>query len=442
MPKIDKKPSDSKQSSKPEKQNASPGKPASKPSAESKPAKQTKASETPSTSPEPSEEKSSKAGKGSKKTQRPVVYEKISVKLHNGDTTLTFEQAKTLLGYITESENIKFGGDYTTTNADGDKVRCLHNVRNRPIYRGTMETYTQEVLNKRWRLNGETLIIGKTGITISGQHRLLGFIDAVLTWRKEPGKWINWQEEPTFPCIIVYGVDEDDETVNTIDTGKPRSLADVLYNSKYFAKLGPHDRRVAARAADYCVRTLWDRTHAGEDAWAPKRTHAESMDFIARHERMLDCVRHIIEEDGGDGKISKLLSLGTAAGCCYLMATSATEYEREDKKGYGQVDTRSEAQLDFELWDKAQDFWTELAGGKKLEAVRAAIAAGQETTTLSQPEIIGVLVRAWEQYANGKAVKADHLQLDYTTIDGVDVLAENPKFGGIDLGPANWSPVE
>jgi hypothetical protein len=37
----------------------------------------------------------------------------------------------------------------------------------------------------------------------------------------------------------VYGVREDDDVVNTVNTGKPRSFADVVYRSKLFQKLPP-----------------------------------------------------------------------------------------------------------------------------------------------------------------------------------------------------------
>jgi hypothetical protein len=84
------------------------------------------------------------------------------------------------------------------------------NAHNRPISQSTVERYTQEMAQNRWRSNGQPLIFGVSGNMLNGQHRLKACIAA----------------NKSFETLIVWGVDDD--AFDTIDDGNKRSLADVL----------------------------------------------------------------------------------------------------------------------------------------------------------------------------------------------------------------------
>lgn len=193
---------------------------------------------------------------------RQTLYPKIEVALCSVETgnPLTAEKAKDLLGWVPECGKEEFGNNFLLHDTEGRKVRCYNNGTNRPLYLPVVQTLKQEILNRRWQLNGETMIVGNTGLTLNCQHRLVALVLASQEWVKDPQKWSDWKTEPTLDTVVVRGIDESDTVVNTMDTCKPRSLADVLYRSEFFHKLSIKDRKEAAKMLSYAIMLLWDRT--------------------------------------------------------------------------------------------------------------------------------------------------------------------------------------
>ncbi len=398
----------------------------------------------------PTAPKKAAAKKTNPSAGRPVLYPDVVSAVCRGESALTVQQAKDLIGWLEEADDQKFGPDFVVVDREGKKIRLLNNVANRPLYMSNVENLVQEHLMGRWRLNGEPLIIGKTGLTLNCQHRLVSLIlaeqdrvgDNAAHW-----KALGRKAPLTMECVVVYGVEEDDATVNTMDTCKPRSLADVFYRSPYFAKLKPSDRTKAARVLDSAVKLLWFRTGADADAFAPRRTHAEALDFVGRHEKVLKCVAHVMEEDGEKRRISAsehgCLSTGYAAAMMYLMACSASdEAEYRDKNGIA-----SEKKLDFSRIDKAGEFWTLFAGqAPEFWPLRQALAGlhtaptGKELDegvvhTPSLDERIGVVAKAWNLFAAGEPLKVELLRLDYVKDEDQYLrLIENATVLGIDRG--------
>lgn len=372
----------------------------------------------------------------------PILYPEPSTEICVGPNAMTAARFKELLGWEEETDTTKFGSDYTfvmPSEYGGRKVRLTRNTLNRPLTLRIAETYAQEVLQRRWRYNAEPAIFGKTGQVLSCQHRGVGLVLATLQWEKHKNHWeANWPTEPTMDLLLAFGVDEDPATVNTLDTGRPRTLADVLFHSPYFAAYGAKERRDVARMTDYAIRTLWKRTGANtQDAFCPYKTHAESVDFLDRHPRILEAVRHISEENA-ENAISKFVSPGTAAALLYLMAASASDLD-----DYGNAQPApSEKKIDFKHWDKACEFWVLFGSGNLLE-VRYAIAAlsnEEDSGTASLAEKIGIFALAFSAFLEHGEVKKTDLRLKYATdTDGIKKLAEHPDFGGIDVGE---DPVE
>lgn len=370
---------------------------------------------------------------------REVKWEKVTVRLCQGSDAIDVDGAKKLLGWTEESENVKFGNDFLLKDTNDVKVRCLNNVRNRPLYMAFVQRIIQELLKGRWRLNGETIIIGRTGLVLNGQHRLVALILANQLWTAKQGQYQSWcPKAPTLEQVLVFGIAEEDATVNTMDTCKPRSLADVLYRSEHFAKLSGKDRRLAARTTDYAVQLLWDRTGAGLEAYSKFRTHAESLDFVHRHPKLLEAVQHISEENGDDNRLSRLISPGAAAGLLYLMGSARSERVKDDDTGYANMETPTEKALDWSLWDKACDFWVKVADGHKdVAAIRQALAAcsDDEGHGLNLKARCAIMVNAWNAWSNGKSVTVANTTLKFEEDDmGARVLADVPTVGGIDLG--------
>ena len=371
-------------------------------------------------------------------TSRPVIYEKRSVKVCEGDKSLTSDQAKKLLGWTQETEQAKFNSDYLLKDWTGNKVRCFNNINNRPLYSTVWQTLMQEILRRRWRFNGEPIIIGKTGLILNGQHTLVALAMAAQEWELNKDRWADyWPTEPTLEKLVVFGVDEDDAVVNTMDTCKPRSLADVIYRSEFFVDMSSKDRRQVARIADYAVRMLWHRTGAGMDAFAPRRTHAESLDFINRHPKILECIKHVYIENGEEN-LSPLLSLGYLSALMYLMGSCKTDRENEEKSGYSQVSAPSETQLNWDMWDLANDYLVLLASGNNdVKPVRKAIADVAANGLGSITARCALLIKGWNVFSCGDTISPDDLALSWVEHeDGSKVLTECPIVGGIDLGDA------
>ena len=324
---------------------------------------------------------------------REVVYPDRTSVVCEGETAITAEDARVTLGWEEVPEG---GGEYVREIYALAKirVRLTNNVINRPIYTAGVLTLKQEILRRRWRMNGEPIIVGKTGLLLNGQHTLIALVLADLEWQQNEDWRAYWPTAPSIDKVVTSGVSEDDETVNTMDTCKPRSLADVLYRTAYFSAMPGGQRRNAARTVDYAIRMMWHRTGAGHDAFAPRRTHAESLAFLTSHPRLLDCAKHIHEEDGKDSKLSIYMPSGYAVGLLYLMGSSAS-----DPEAYRKADHPHESMLDWSRWNDACDFWVLLAaGGDKVAAVRKAMARSIEDGGLSMAERWAIVTNAWLAY--------------------------------------------
>lgn len=370
-------------------------------------------------------------------------YETVEATVFGGADALTVDQAKHLLGWEEEPEGAGWT-DCFLTDENGKKVRLTKNTKNRSYRPALVEMYIQEHLQRRWRLNGETIIIGWFGEVISGQHRLIALILAEqrrLIDKETNQHWVeNWPGPVTMQTVVVTGIDESDEVVNSVDTGAPRSLGDVLYRSHYFAgEKSPAKRRLMAKAADFAIRFLWHRTGAGMDAWAPRRTHAEAIDFLERHQKLIKCLKHVVDENGDTAnKLGKHLSLGYSAALMYLMGSGKSDYEKYN------LGDRVEKRLDWSLYKRAEEFWALLAGGEDFKEVRYAIGAltnAQTGKKSSVAEVVTVIIKAWRLFAEpdfkGFKEGDERINLgegDYKTKDDARVLISNPTCGGIDLG--------
>jgi hypothetical protein len=84
------------------------------------------------------------------------------------------------------------------------------NENNRPILRRTLRAMVHDILNGRWELNGESIIISKEGLLNDGQHRLEAVVEA----------------DTPIQSLVVFGVTR--ESRKTVDTGRSRKISDFL----------------------------------------------------------------------------------------------------------------------------------------------------------------------------------------------------------------------
>lgn len=373
-----------------------------------------------------------KAPKGKAKKgppEVPVKYPEYKAELR----VFTVDDTKELLGWTEEPEGEEWG-EFDLVDRHGKKVKLLNNPRNRSATPANYERVASEHLHKRWRVNGETMIVGKYGHVLDGQNRGIGHIlaeqDRLLD---TDGYWSTVHDGPiTMSTFVAYGIPETDDVVDTIDTGKSRTLADVIYRSEYFQSLGATERKAASKVADHAVRQLWHRTWVSDSAFSPAKTHSEFIAFLENHPRLLECIAHVTALDKGN-RVSSLYPLGYAAALMYMMASSNSD-------GPAYWEDREEKALDWAHWVDASNFWSELANpkDKSMEVVRKAIAdLVNEATGRGGSKIqkTAVLCKAWGMYIDGDKLTAKGLELDVQIrSNGMPALVENPTVGGIDRG--------
>lgn len=95
-----------------------------------------------------------------------------------------------------------------------DKARQMleANTSNRKVTQALVYSYAKQMENGTWPFTAETIIFGKSGKLLDGQHRLLAVV----------------KSQTSQPFLIARGIENEDAVFAAIDSGKNRSAADVL----------------------------------------------------------------------------------------------------------------------------------------------------------------------------------------------------------------------
>jgi hypothetical protein len=136
------------------------------------------------------------------------------------------------------------------------------NTTNRRIDRRIVEQHKRSMTSGQWTLNGETISIAKDGRLLNGQHR--------LTACQEAG--VN------FKSLVAFGIDP--EAFSTIDTGKPRSAADIM---------NIHNEQNATTLA--AALTALARYEKGIMLSWDKVTNQDIEDTLERHPEMRNAIK-------------------------------------------------------------------------------------------------------------------------------------------------------
>lgn len=403
--------------------------------------------------------------------ERPVIHPTYRVEICcnpvDGTTyagPITAAKAKKLLRWETESEyaarlmaanpkltekKCRFGDDYLLKDYAGEKVRCWSNPRNRPFDPPTANKYAQDVLNRNWEMNLENIIIGCTGLTLSGQHRLCGLVLAAEEWhatkvKNNKSHWEQfWEEEPYLETTIAFGAKETDKVMRTYDNVRTRTLADTIFTSPFFARItSSEDRKEVCKMMDSAVDLLWKRTKQATN-WSKYQTHSSSLDFLDKHPKIEQCVKHLFDNNKNRVISNLKLNPGGCAGMMYLMGSCSTDGEEY----YYPQSPKEEKQLKWDHWDKALEFWTGLVDSKNeaFNVLRSVLAELQVTLSdmlegAVPPEKVKhiVISVAWNVFLEGQDITEDMLNLErYIAFNEKKqrmMISEEPTVGGIDCG--------
>lgn len=317
----------------------------------------------------------------------------------------------------------------SVTSAFAAAVLDELNNSNRPMSMGVAKLYANEMLRGQWKCNGEPLIfsVDKDGVEhlISGQHRL----KAVLLVKQAIVDIVNQQgtiadiwplAQTTWDSVVVYNVPHD--TADTVDTGKSRNHADVLFRDPWVDSVIPEGwNNTVAR------RKLWVKTLAGAArlVWlieggavvssAPKFLISEMLDFIQKkHEVIHYFITMILNANDADGDNRGLkMSLPYIAALCYVAAI----YE----------DANGVIQINDAIADKITDFVSDMAQGVNLSKGSPQWALTAYWNALTQEkgskdrdrEWVGPFVKAVRAYLeNRSGLKVSDVKLTKKEFDG------------------------
>ena len=309
-------------------------------------------------------------------------------------------------------------------NLAGKNVVCRYNAHNRPFDQGWCDSLVHTILHGQWAgpftipgetVNGETIRVSRYGRVLSGQHQMTACILAGEKLAKARANGVDHPDDPRYPVwrkhsepfletIVVRGMSEDPRVLMTVDYVKPRTAADVFYTSEVFKSCTPSERKELCRMLASAVDMLWTRTAA-----KGYRTHPEIVGFLDRHRKLLKCVEHLFANNSpaGGRKVSKLhLSPGQCSALMYLQASSGTS-EGDSDVYRNEEPAPSEKSIDWSEWEKADEFWTLLAGGADFIVVREALTLLAQSRPSSDEnqglggdpaEKLAILAAAWERW--------------------------------------------
>jgi len=174
----------------------------------------------------------------------------------------------------------------TTITPELARDLLANNPVNRNVRKNLVARYAADIREGRWVYNGSTIIVGKSGRLLDGQHRLNAVVEADLPIEVE----------------LIEGMDED--VFVTIDTGAARTAGDVFHIKGY-----PNASNLAsiARAAVIYLR-------GGPGGLRRAVSNPELEAFVAKHERLQDVTRQALRARGvvSPGAIGSVIFLATA----------------------------------------------------------------------------------------------------------------------------------
>lgn len=333
-------------------------------------------------------------------------------------------------------------------DVNGERVVCWHNHHNRPFDREHALELAQDQLHRVWRFNMENFIVSKYGTVLSAQHRGIALVFAhqmlngpqKLKWRA-----IYGQGPITIETTIAFGADETPEVLMSFDNTKPRGPSDVIYTSPLFSDLNHAERKECSRMEAKAVDLLWRRTAAGKGADSDHKylTNSTVMDFLDRHKRLVECVRHLFNSNKERGISVLKLSPGQCAAMMYMMAAGKTDGDLYSNSAKAPC----EEYIDFELWEDAQAFWSDLAKAesalKPLQEGLKLLVDPDEGLGGRLVEKIALIALAWRTWLeSGHNLTEDDVLVK--TADGVRPALEYSEdrtkllnaydFAGIDKG--------
>jgi hypothetical protein len=382
---------------------------------------------------------------------------KVAVKVVN----MTAKKAKEILGFREAKEGEK---GVAITSKDGTKRYMFdNNTSNRPFSLSLAKQYAEQMLKGEWSGQwnspaqtgeGDSWTIDYKGHIVSCAHRSAALIIAdfererlVAIGADEKIADLGCTSEIVLPdVVLVTGVDP--LSADNTDTGKSRSLGDVLFRRGEFASKDytESDLKGLATALSVAVRHVWLRSNGYRVKGAPKLYHAEAVAFLQAHPLLKEATVFIYKENKGDKDNKKPIdkfgfSLGYAAAHLYLAA-----FKDIPSQSYLDGSRDMSRRPNRELWDKAEAFWQAFAqvaiAGKSStppivwETHKVLAESKDQKQVLDRDAMCCVVTRAMLAYLDDEKATITTNKLRAGLINSkqeADFTPTFERFGGLDL---------
>lgn len=252
-------------------------------------------------------------------------------------------------------------GDFSTPRSlllviSPDKCREIlssRNKRNRTPVLAVQKRIASDLVNGKWKVNGETIIFSRDGQLLDGQNRLAAAVMADRPLR-------TW---------IVFGADP--EAFDTIDSGKTRKGGDVLSID------GEKSTLILAAA----LALVWNEEQGTVARIGPTPPPSTLRDILARHPGIRDSVRY-----AGSHRIENLIQPRIVAYCHYRFNSKSVN----DNYNFF-CDLESGANLD--------------TGDPVLVLRNRLIKVHSSRSKLPPRDVLALMIKAWNFRRSGQSIR-------------------------------------
>jgi len=167
------------------------------------------------------------------------------------------------------------------------------NLKNRPVKRGAIVRYVDDIVMHRWHFTAEPIKLDAAGNLLDGQNRCLAVIAANEKLREQAEASGELYIPVSIRVLLVRGLDSAAQDV--MDTGKTRSVGDQL------AIRGVSSYSMMAAAVRTILVLLSSTDRVGRPAHP---SHAEMLEFYDAYKQELDDIKESTPDYGNTSGIN------------------------------------------------------------------------------------------------------------------------------------------
>ncbi|UOW93032.1 ParB-like nuclease domain protein [Gordonia phage CaiB] len=247
------------------------------------------------------------------------------------------------------------------TPSKAREILCL-NVANRKIRPNQVAKLRAEMVQGRWRVNGDTIRISEDGVLLDGQHRLLALSGLP-------------DDHPGFLFLIVDGLEMDAQM--TMDQNVRRSVSDQLG----FGDRPVRESTVVAGAVRFYI--IWKRggLFGNSNRAEAQASNPEVLEWIEDHPRETTIMGDLVTADVKRVRIRTSLVVAALFDFTEIDSSDAHDFIAALTTGVG------------------------LTEGSPILALRNRLERIYDSKTkLPDRDALGYLITAWNAYRSGRSM--------------------------------------